>query len=211
MTKETKEPKVKKVKRASTKIEGIDKNQSAYIVFCKEERARLKVEQPELKSKEIVQQAAALWKNLETTDPSRYQSLQQRAGVDRERYIKEKEEYYKLNPHLKPSAKKAASKKASKDASNAVLEVVDDDDNDEEEDGGVEESKEAPVEVVKTPVVEAPATVKKDRKVNKYLIYQKQERATIKNEHPEFSTKEVSAELSSRWKALSDEEKEKYV
>lgn len=184
MTTKQKETKVKKVKRASTKIEGITKSQSAYILFCTEERQKLKESNPEMKSKDIVKQAAISWKELEANDPERYESLQQRASDDRARYLKEKEDYYTLNPHLHPKNKKAAKKEV----------VVED----EGSDGDHDTEEKAP-------------KVKKERKINKFLVFQKVIRPQVKEENPEFTSKEVSAEISNRWKSLSDEEKEKYI
>lgn len=191
MSEKVKVTKEKKVKRSSTKIEGLVKNRSAYLHFCGNERDKIKAEFPDIKSKDIIKVQAERWAVLKS-DPDALQRLEELARSDKERYAKEKEEYYKLHPEEKAKASKKG--KVS----------VDEDDDDE-----VEETVEEPV-VVATP---APVVVevKKPAGNIKFTNFGKVNRPLIKSENPTMSGKDITSELSKRWKSMSEEEKATYA
>ncbi|KAG9290516.1 hypothetical protein G9A89_002491 [Geosiphon pyriformis] len=48
------------------------------------------------------------------------------------------------------------------------------------------------------------------RGLSSYMFFVKEQRETVKNEHPEADFKEVSKLVAEKWKQLSDKEKEPY-
>lgn len=61
-----------------------------YFIFCKEYRARVVEENPDLKSTEIMSKLGAMWKELSEKEKKRYKELNE---VDKQRYAKEMESY----------------------------------------------------------------------------------------------------------------------
>ena len=77
--------------KKSSKPEGPKKGKTAYNLFCSDERAVVNKELPELSNKEIFTEMANRWKVLKEKNPEKYEQYQKVAGVDKERYNKEKE------------------------------------------------------------------------------------------------------------------------
>lgn len=63
---------------------------NAYMVFCRLERARVKQENPELPFGQIGAKLGEVWRNMSADEKQPYED---RAGVDRERYRREMEQY----------------------------------------------------------------------------------------------------------------------
>ena len=76
-----------------TKKAGPKKNKSSYNLFCAEERLKVKDELPDLGNKDIFAELAARWKTLKEKNPKRYANYQKLADEDKERYLKEKENF----------------------------------------------------------------------------------------------------------------------
>jgi hypothetical protein len=100
--------------KTSTKAKK-DKNspkgaRNAYIIFSSENRAQVVEENPEMKSTEIVQELARLWKEADDETKSEYQ---EKAASDKERFAQEMEEYNSGDESPKKS-KSAKSKKECK-------------------------------------------------------------------------------------------------
>ena len=84
----------KKVRKTKVPREGPKKNQSAYLHFCAEERQNIKNDESStISSKEILSEMGKRWKNLQESDPERYQKHVDEATKDKDRYAREKAEY----------------------------------------------------------------------------------------------------------------------
>ena len=203
------EKKTKKAKNA----DGVQKNLSGYIIFCKDVRETVKAENPALNNKQIMTEMGARWKNADENTKKKYEEL---ASVDKERYLREKSahadgasESKEVEPEVvveapapipestpAPKKKTVESTPAPKTKSKKKTEV--------EEPVLVPESVPAP------PVPESvPAPVAKKGGNNGYINYSKLMRASVSAETG-LDFKGTTAELSNRWKALSDDDKKKY-
>lgn len=102
------------------------KGLSSYMFFFKENRERIKSENPDAEFGEIGKLIGAEWKALEQTEKAVYEKKSQQ---DKKRYENDMTEYAEGEVEEKPKAKKAAPKKAKK----VVEEVEEDEEEDEEE------------------------------------------------------------------------------
>ena len=181
-------------KMTSKQKEGLSKNKSAYLHFCSEERIKIKGEQPDIKSTDIVKVMGERWKALTDKDKEKYDAL---AKVDKERYLGEKQTYLEQNPPVKKTKGKKKKEEAEVEAPPSPP---------------VEITVEVPV--VEEPVQEAEKTEEKKagkRAPNKYLNFCKVQRPLLKAQKPDLQQKQVLTELSAMWKALSEAEQAKYV
>ena len=139
----------KKEKKEKKNSSGLvkNKNKSAYIFFCLEERSEITKRNPDLSSKEITKLLAKNWSELKENDEERLKELQEKALKDKERYTKEKS----------------------------------DSESDNENDGGEK---------------------KKKKKMTAYMLFCKEERSVIKEEFPEYTSKDIIVELGRRWTEL---------
>ena len=211
------EKKTKKVKVA----DGVQKNLSGYIIFCKDIRETVKAEHPELNNKQIMSEMGNRWKNADADTKKKYEQL---ASEDKERYLREKseradggaEESKEVEAPVEapvPDTKKKASKK-KKVVEEPVAEPVH-----EAEPALVPEEGKKKKTVSKkkkvdepvpesTPVADTSAPVAKKNN-NGYINYSKLMRASVAAETG-LDFKATTGELAKRWKALSDEDKQKY-
>ena len=114
-------------KKRAKKAKNSPKNASGpYIFFCKEERAKIKEEMPELAAKEIMAELGKRWKEIKDTDAvEKYKKM---AEEDKERFADEMKNYVpseddeneeKTKKTKKPRAKKP--KDAPKNVRNAYM------------------------------------------------------------------------------------------
>jgi hypothetical protein len=93
---------------------------SAYMFFCKDKRAELKDEQPDLAPKDVMAALGVAWAELKNDDEEEVARFQELAEADKERYQTEKDAYNsegesdeeKPKKKKAPTAKKPAAKKA---------------------------------------------------------------------------------------------------
>lgn len=192
------------------------KNKSGYLLYCSDVRETIKASNPEIKSVEIVKRMGEGWRNLADDKKKGYED---RAIVDKERFLKEKEAWVASNPGVDMTVTK--TKKRVKKATTAEPEpeeiVIMDHELVQEE---VVEAPLAPKKrgtkkaVVTEPVVEAPAPVvvveEKKKPLNKFQNFCSIQRAKLKVEKPQLKPKEVTTELGALWKALSPQEQEAF-
>ena len=176
--------------------EGLSKNKSAYLHFCSQERLKIKSEQPDIKSTDIVKVMGERWKGLSDKDKEQYDAL---AKADKERYLGEKQTYLEQNPPVK----KTKSKKKKE-------EVV------EEVEVATPPSPPVEVEITTEPEPVAEESVKADekkvkRQPNKYLNFCKAHRPILKAQKPDLQQKQILTELSTIWKGKSEAEQAKYI
>ena len=198
------------------------KNKSGYLLYCSDVRELIKASNPEIKSVEIVKRMGEGWRNLADDKKKDYED---RAVVDKERFLKEKEAWVASNPGVDMTAPKT-KKRVKKEKATAV------DDGEEivimdhelVQEVAVEAppaptkkraSKKATAVVVAEPVVEAPAPVavvaeEKKKPLNKFQNFCSVQRAKLKVEKPHLKPKEVTTELGALWKALSPQEQEAF-
>ena len=174
------------------------KNQSAYLHYCSVVRASIQLNNPGIKSVEIVKKQGEGWKNLSVNEKQKFEET---AKVDKERYLKEKDEWTTNNPGV-VIEKKVKVKRAKKAAAVVEEEIV-----------ILDEELAAPEPVavpVPTVVVVVAPEVKK-KPLNKFQNFCKVFRPKLKVDKPTLQPKEVLTELGVMWKALSVAEQDKYI
>jgi hypothetical protein len=173
----------------NTKKEGPVKNKSSYMFFCADERKTINEEKAGLNNKEILVELGARWKVLKEEDTERYQKYVKIAEEDKQRYLSEKGQVQ------------------NKGDDNA--------DTDSSEDDEKEVKK-----VKKTKSEKKPKKEKKEEnsdedtkpktKINGYINFCKLKRAEFKKKYSNLQPKDITRELGSAWKGLSESEKEGY-
>lgn len=209
----------------------IVKNKSGYLLFCDDVRESIKKENPEIKSVDVVKKMGDGWRNLPSDQKEAYQ---QKATVDKERYLKEKEQWAVENPGVimekkKPKAKR--EKKSAAPSAAAAEEIVILDHELVQEDAPVVEAPAPTKKATKSKAKVAAATVvvpevvatpepevkvdgepeKKSKTLNKFQNFCAIQRPKLKAEKPQFKLKDISGELSVMWKALSPQEQDGYA
>ncbi len=132
---------------------------SAYILFCADERAQVKEDMPEINAKEIISELGKRWKAVDDETKTKYQKL---ADEDKVRFKNEMENYVPGEIVEKEKVKKKKNKNAPKGARSA------------------------------------------------YILFCADERAQVKEDMPDINAKEIISELGKRWKAVSEKVKAKY-
>ncbi len=107
-----------KVVEKKSKRAGPKRGLTAYIFFCKDQRAVLKDENSELSTKEVTAELGKRWRELSEKDRKPYEKL---ATKDKDRYEKEKSDWIDPEgdedaPKKKTKAKKAPAKTKAKKA-----------------------------------------------------------------------------------------------
>jgi len=124
------EKKPKRVRRTKKDKNAPKKGKTAFIIFSNETRPIVKDEQPELTFAEIAKEIASRWKAVDAATKKRVEKL---AEKDKERYVKEMENYTPPDGESSAAAKKKSSKKrASKKKPVEGEEDNEEDDGDEE-------------------------------------------------------------------------------
>lgn len=204
------EKKTKKAKNA----DGVQKNLSGYIIFCKDVRDTVKAENPELNNKQIMTEMGNRWRNADEDTKKKYDVL---ASADKERYLREKSahadgggasESKEVEPEPQPEV---AVVEAPVPESTPALKKKGGSKKKKTGDVVVEETVLVPEPVpVPVPAPAAPAApVAKKGGNNGYINYSKLMRASVSAETG-LDFKGTTAELSKRWKVLSDDDKQKY-
>lgn len=200
-------------KKTKVKKEGPKKNKSAYMFFCADARKEINKEQEgkddKMDNKEIIREQGRRWTDVKE-DEKRLEYYQKLAAEDKKRYEKEKEAFgpvenktkktEKVDKEEKKSTKKKAEPKKTKKAKEPEPEIEEDEDGESESVASASEDEEEAPKVEET----------KKTRVNGYVNYTKEMRDKVKKSNPKLAPKEVTAELSKQWKALSETEKEKY-
>ena len=188
---EDSEKKTRKVKKERT---GPKRPKSSYLYFCDKMREVVKQENPEMGGKEITIELGARWKALTEEDKVPYISLQ---ATDKERYESEKNSGETKPAETKKGGKKAEAKVETKPAPA------------ETKKGG--KKTEAKVETKP-----APAETKKGgkkvetKKTPGYEYYYNEQIEDIQDENPDWTSKQIEAEVQKNWKAMSGEDREGY-
>ena len=160
------------------KRSGPKRGLTAYIFFCKDARAQIKIDNPEMPTKDITAELGRRWQELTDKDKKPYLKL---AQDDKDRYDSEKESW--VEPENDVQKTKKASTKSKPKASSSSSKT------------GAKKTTEKP---------------KTEKKKSGYNLFCKEERESVKEDHRDWSTQQVTKELSRAWNELSDEEKAEY-
>ena len=137
---------------------------SAYILFCADERPKVKEEEPDMDSKKIAAELGKRWKELKDDDEEKVKEYQKMAEKDKLRFNTEMENYVPGEEVVETKTKKTKTKDKN-----------------------------------------APKGAKSG-----YILFCSEERAQVKEDMPNIDSKEVLAELGKRWKALKDDDEDRY-
>lgn len=179
------------------------KNKSGYLHYCSDVRETIKKNEPEIKSVDIIKKMGQGWKSLSPEEVKKYET---RAAADKERFLREKQEWTLQNPNA-VIEKKTKAKRTKKQVETPEEIVIMDDEL-------VQESAPVVVEPAPEPVVEAvpdSAALDKKKKPNKFQNFCKKQRPILKSQKPNLQPKEVLSELSVLWKALSQNEQDSFT
>jgi len=123
------------------------KNKSAYLFFCEEMRPILKKKYPEFENKDILRNLGLEWEKIKNT--KKFFKYQKFADNDKERYVKELQNYEKQNYEEsdkeesdKEESDKEESDKEESDKEESDKEESDKEENDKEESDKKESDKE---------------------------------------------------------------------
>jgi hypothetical protein len=89
------------------------KKRTAYNLFCKDERVRIKEEFPDMPNGEVLAELGARWKDLADENPDRAKEYKDRADEDKRLYVEAMKTYVPSDEE-KPKEKKPRAKKAKK-------------------------------------------------------------------------------------------------
>jgi hypothetical protein len=197
---------------------------TAYIYFCKDMRSKIAAKNEDMKATDVSKKLGELWKTKYAKDKKRAKWIAL-AAEDKERYLREKEEWANRGDTVVNVPQKKRKSKAK---------VVQSDSESEPEQpvttvqSDSESEPEQPVTTVQSDSESEPEQeeVKTSRKSSKrksskrkssfgiarsgMLLFCKEERSALEKEYPSWSTRKVVAELKRRWADLEDEERESY-
>jgi hypothetical protein len=174
--------KSKKVKKDKNAPKGAC---SAYILFCGDERTSVKEAYPEMANKDVLRELGKRWKAMKAStgkkDKKRVRAFEKAAKADKVRATQELEEY-----------------KETQDYADYQVVVAE-----WEANGGTPKRK------TSTKAKKDPNAPTKARSA--YIFFCKDMREGVKDDNPEFDSKEVTRELSRMWKEDYAEEEERAV
>ena len=169
-------------------IQTLKKPKTAYIHFCNVKRQEVKDDNDKLSPKEILSKLGELWQELKNDGGNEYKKYVNMAEEDKARYQREKEE----NPDIKEKPRKKRESKKT--------------DGDKKKEETPKKTKEKKTKEKKTK--DDNTEEKKPRKLNGYLKFLQAKRDGFKAENPEFNSKQITSELATKWRELSDEDKQ---
>jgi hypothetical protein len=176
-------------------IQTLKKPKTAYIHFCNVKRPEVKDKNSNLSPKEILSKLGELWQELKNDGGNEYKKYLTMAEEDKVRYQREKEE----NPDIKEKPRKKRESKKTDDDKKKT-------DDDKKKEKNVKPKKEKKTKENKSK--EDNGEEKKPRKLNGYLKFLQANRDGFKAENPEFNSKQITSELATKWRELTDEDKQ---
>jgi hypothetical protein len=209
----------KSTKKSSTKKNGSPKRaRSAYIFFCSELRSKIKDENPDAISKDILKMLGALWSEYkeEEEHTEDYERFKEMASQDKDRYKQEMENFspqdtveeipkevveiddVSTEEEIVTKPKKQRRKKEEVVVEEEVVE-------EEVEEEEVEE------EVVVKEVVKISPKKSSAKKNQAYMNFCKDNRQDMKDENPEASSLDITRMLGEEWKKMEIDEREEWA
>jgi len=239
------------------KKEKKDKNapkgaKSAYILFCADERPKVKEEEPGMDSKKIASELGKRWKELKDDDEEKVKKYQKMAEEDKVRFQKEMENYVpgEVEESKEKKTRKKKDKNAPKGSKSAYIifcteerpqvkedipnisakevlaelgkrwKALKDEDKIKYQEMADEDKVRFKAEMENYVPGEVEDTKEKTRKKkdknapkgarSAYILFCSDERAQVKEDIPDISAKDVLVELGKRWKALKDDDEDRY-
>ena len=206
----------KKAVRKQKEKNKLKRPMSAYLLFCSNERAVIKEENPEMKSKDIMKETAIRWKRINAEDKQIYIKRNEELKIEyqekKEQLKDEGEEEGEEGDEKKVQTRSRKSRNKKQKKGEDEEEGEDDQEekkvtsrirNKKQKKGEDEEEGEDDQEERNTPV-------KKTRKVSGYVLYCREVRNKFKEENPGVSGKEIVKLINNSWSELSKEEKNGY-
>ena len=197
------------VKKTGKDPEKPKKIETAYLLYCKDIRAKTTSDNPDLNNKEIVSAMAEKWKIIKEKNNKEYKKYIEQYNKNKEDYLKRLEEYKKskeiaeeIEETPKPIRKKKEivqpkSKKKKEDYSS---------DNSEEYYERRERVRErTPESDHRTPDSDRSRTPEPPKEKNiysgdEYEAFFKKKEKKVRKSHPELSDEEVFKKVNKKWK-----------
>jgi hypothetical protein len=182
-----------------TETQAPKRSLTSYIFFCKEQRNLLKEQQPNLSTKDLTTELGKRWKSLSDDQKLPYVKL---AENDKTRYNSQKNTQHETTKTPKETTKTPKeTTKIPKETNKTPKET----------NKTPKETKKTPNESKKTPK-ETTKTSKESKKNTKsgFNLFCKEERDSVEEENPKWSTQQVSKELEKYWNDLSTDEQVEY-
>jgi hypothetical protein len=233
------------LKKKSPKKEKIDPDApkaavNSFILFCRDNRDKIKEKNPEMKAIDITKKLAEMWKDLEDEEKKEYQ---EKSKEDKERYVRELEDYEPKegfkNPKKSPSPKKPSSPKRSLSSyiffcndkreeikknnpemktteimaeMGKLWKVLSDKKKKPYEDKAAEDKKRYEEEM-KNYVPEEGSKKKKTKSgsLSSYILFCKDNYNKVKTENPTMKGSDIMKNLAVMWKSLNEDEKKVFT
>ena len=171
----------KKKKSSEKKIKG---KRNGYILFCNENRDKVKKSNPDKKGKEITKLLATLWKQEKAEESDEWKKFTELAREDKERYDREKSE---------SESEKSESEKSESESEKSESESE-------------SEKSERESESEKSESESEKSEKKKKGWKGKGAAYEK-----FKKEKKEKDSKMKVKDIKEMWKSMSEQEQKKYT
>eukprot|EP00594_Rhizosolenia_setigera_P008762 CAMPEP_0178969778 /NCGR_PEP_ID=MMETSP0789-20121207/19082_1 /TAXON_ID=3005 /ORGANISM="Rhizosolenia setigera, Strain CCMP 1694" /LENGTH=200 /DNA_ID=CAMNT_0020656023 /DNA_START=29 /DNA_END=628 /DNA_ORIENTATION=+ len=175
---------------------------STFTLFVKENRAKIREQNPDLSFGDISKLVGQKFKELEGEAKERYIKL---ANEDKQRYKREMENY-----------EPPAADSSSSDEENSSTSSVEDSSNEGSDDSGSDAPKMKWKGLKNSKEKKRKTRKKKDpnapkRPLNAYTLYVSEYRAKIRIENPDLTFPQITKLVAEKYRALTPSEKEKYT
>ena len=169
---------------------------SSYMIFVREVRAKVTQDFPDMNALDVMKEVGRRWQSIDPEDKKYFQA---QADKDKDRFKRENQQYMKELEQLDTKLKKARNAEENKDEPSQQ--------NDENEKSRQEESK-AAIGANGKKMRRDPSMPKKP--LSAYIYFSQVMREQIKKENPKLSVASIMKEVTNRWSAMTEEEKEPY-
>lgn len=195
---------LKKILTRTTKINEKDKNKpkrgkSSYLHFCDDNREKVKSEFPNYNNKQVITELGLRWSLLKKENPNKILEYDEISKKDRDRYKNDMDTYKKIGLDEVLEEKKVVKEDVNLDKKNEKkVKVVKEE---SKEDVNLDKNK------IEVNIVKEDKKIKKDDDTENgfYNFLLKK-----KDKYPDLNEDALIRKLTKKWKALTEEKKEKY-
>ncbi len=206
----------KKMKKDSNPLSSIKKPRSSFSLFTKENRMKIQQANPKATFGELSKLVSAAWKGLSEKQMKVYKKME---AEDKVRFEKQKAEILANLPA-------DTTTEASTDESTSTPESSTETTSSTTAESSSKKSSKAKKTSKPTKTTKASKASGKASKVSKstestttssssstgsYNVFQKKNRKTLKEKHPDLGLKDINVKLGEMWRSLSVEQKAVYV
>ena len=172
---------------------------TAFLLFSKDERARVKAEHPTASNAEIARHLGDKWKAADADTKAKYNGLyvESKARADEERRVYD--ECKRCSTAIAQDTRASTSAESEPTANDPIIRIQ-------------PTTQKATAATTKRSIIKKPpadASAPK-RACTAFLLFSKDERARVKAEHPTASNAEIARHLGDKWKAADADTKAKY-